>query len=692
MKRPGLFITIAFCTASALYAQRDSVHLLKAVKIEDVKIMDSFWSPKLKIWDTKTVYDVFDKLEGKYEPDRQDLINEKQKLGRTRNAILNFDRVAQGQKNTGMHDGPPWYDGLLYETIRGASDMLIAYPDKNLEAKIDVYIDHIAAAQAIDKDGYIDTYTTLIYSDRRFGTNGGDDKWQHDIYNAGMLAEAAVHYYYATGKTKLLDVAVKMSNYMASQIGAYPKMNIIPGHGGPEEALLKMYWLFKNEPALKSKMSVPVSEQQFYELARFWIEARGNYGNADGTHTRKSDSSYNQDHLPVFEQTTIEGHAVRATLLATGVTAMAIDNNDPRYITTANNYWDNMVGKRMFITGGEGAIANGERFGADYFLPESAYLETCAAIGSAFFSQRMNQLQADGKYMDEFERVLYNNFLSGISLSGDHYFYENPLVATDHHRWTWHDCPCCPPMILKMIGALPGYIYATDNNALYVNLFIGSTAHVSLNSVKNIEVKQVTGYPWKGASLITINPPSAKKFTVYIRIPGWAQGKENPYGLYISNISRAASIKVNGQPVQMNVVNGYANITREWKKGDIITLTLPVEPRLVKPCDSIAAIRGKLAIAAGPVVYGFESVDNPGLTNYTISNNATMQVSYKPALLNGVNVITGNAVDAENKSQTFTAIPFYSIGNRNTTSPYQVWITKKNNTIRRNSCKYGYRQ
>ncbi len=378
-----------------------------------------------------------------------------------------------------------------------------------------------------------------------------------------------------------------------------------------------------------------------------------------------------------MQQTTIEGHAVRATLLATGVTAMAIDNDDPRYITTANNYWNNMAGNTMFITGGEGAIANGERFGADYYLPESAYLETCAAIGSAFFSQRMNELQADGKYMDVFERVLYNNLLSGISLSGDHYFYENPLVATDHNRWAWHDCPCCPPMILKMVGALPGYIYATDDDGLYVNLFIGSTAKINLKSVKNIKVKQVTNYPWKGSSLITINTPATKKFTVHVRIPGWANGKENPYDLYTSSMKQTASLKVNGQPIQLNIVNGYAAIDREWKKGDVIELTLPVEPRLVMPNDSIKTIKGKVAIAAGPVVYGFEGVDNPGLHNYTISDNTVLQAMYAPALLNGITVIKGTAIDADNKPVSFTAIPFYSFGNRQSSSPYEVWVKEK---------------
>ena len=678
MKISNIIIAGSFSLlANVSVAQTTAVHTIKPLQIADVKIRDSFWSPKLKVYDTKTVYDVFNKLEGHYEPDRQDLIDEKKKLGRTWNALLNFDRVAQGDKNTQQHDGPPWYDGLLYETIRGASDLLVAYPDKNLEAKIDGYINRIAAAQAVDKDGYIETYTTLIYSNRRFGTNGGDDKWQHDTYNAGMLAEAAVHYYYATGKTKLLNVAVKMANYMASQMGPAPKKNIIPGHAGPEEAFLKMYWLFKQYPSLKNKMAVPVDEQQYYDLAKFWIEERGNYGNSDGSHSRNSDSSYNQDQKPVFQQKTIEGHAVRATLLATGVAAMAIDNDDQRYIKTANNYWNNMAGKRMFITGGEGAIADGERFGPNYYLPESAYLETCAAIGSAFFSQRMNELQADGKYMDVFERVLYNNLLSGVSLSGDHYFYENPLVATDHHRWAWHGCPCCPPMILKMIGALPRYIYATDDDGVYVNLFIGSTAKISLKSAKNLEIEQVTNYPWKGSSVITINTPSVKKFTVHVRIPGWASGKENPFNLYVSKLKDAPSVKVNGQLIPMNVVNGYVAIDREWKKGDKIELTLPVEPRFVTPNDSVNAIKGKVAIAAGPVVYGFESIDNPGLAHYSIPGNEALRAIYKPGLLNGVNIIKGVGTGANHQRVTFTAIPFYSFGNRQPGVPYQVWIKEK---------------
>ena len=662
---------VKFCNAQNSYT-----HIIHPLNLRDVKVADSFWSPRYRNWSTVTVYDVFDKLEGKYIPDKPDLIEEKQKMGRTKNALLNFDLVAQGKSNINEHDGPPWYDGLLYETIRGAADLLIQHPDAKLEQKIDGYINRIAAAQAADPDGYINTYTTLVRPDKRWGTNGGDDKWQHDIYNSGMLTEAAVHYYYATGKTKLLTVAVKMCNYMYKEIGVAPKKNVIPGHAGPEEALIKLYHLFKAQPALKKKITAPVDEQQYYDLAKYWIEYRGNYGEANGSHRRKSDSSYNQDHESVFKQQTIEGHAVRATLLATGVTTVAIDQNDPRYITTANNYWNNMIGKRMFITGGQGAIADGERFGADYYLPESAYLETCASIGAAFFSEKMNELEADGKYMDEFERVLYNNLLSGISLSGDHYHYENPLITDSHPRWSWHGCPCCPPMILKMVAALPQYIYAYDKDAVYVNLFIGSNASVRLNN-KKILLKQVTQYPWNGNIEVQVNPETENTFTVKMRIPGWAQGKENPFDLYYSKVNNPVTLSVNGKPVTVNVENGYASIKRSWKKGDKIMLTLPTAPRIITPGNAIQTIKGKASIAAGPVVYGFEATDNSLLNNYTITKDSKLQTMYKMDLLNGVNIITGTTNTSDGKQVSFHAIPFYSIGNRNAESAYKVWLPVK---------------
>ncbi|OOQ57724.1 glycoside hydrolase family 127 protein [Mucilaginibacter pedocola] len=668
---------LALLSLPALAQTGGKTQIITPLTFQQVRIDDSFWSPKLKVWTSKTVYDVFDKLEGKYVPDRPDIIAEKEKLGRTRNAFLNFDEVAKGKVDTKTHDGPPWYDGLVYETIRGAADLLAEHPDPTLQKKIDAYIDRIAAAQAADPDGYINTYTTLTRPTMRWGTNGGSDTWQHDCYNAGMLVEAAVHYYNATGETKLLTVAVKLSNYMYKVMGPYPKLNVVPGHGGPEEALIKLYWLFKQNPALKSKVGAPVEEQQYFDLAKFWIEARGDHGNADGTHKRENLKAYDQDDKSVFEQKTIEGHAVRATLFATGVTTAALENKDPKYILAANTLWDNMIGKKLFITGGEGAIHDEEKFGPNYFLPENAYGETCASISSAFFSGRMNELEADGKYMDEFERVAYNNLLSGVSLSGEKYFYENPLVGNGNKRWAWHDCPCCPPMILKMIGVLPQYIYAQDAKDVYVNLFIGSEATVKVAD-SEVLLNQSTQYPWKGDTKITVSPAVPKNFTVKVRIPGWAQGKENPYGLYTSNSTGRATLKVNGVAMKVQPVNGYAVINRKWKKGDAISLSLPMAPRVVTANDSVQSVKSKLAIASGPVLYSFETIDNPSLASYKVSPNTPMVLTYKPNLLNGVNVVTGKAVnEATGKTVDFTAVPFYTLGNRELGAPYQVWIPEK---------------
>jgi DUF1680 family protein len=442
--------------------------------------------------------------------------------------------------------------------------------------------------------------------------------------------------------------------------------------------MLRLYQLFKANPQLKNKLGVKVDENQYLAMDKYWIEDRGNYGNPDGNYTRKSDGAYNQDQMPVTQQTTIEGHAVRATLLAAGVTATALETKDAAYIRTVNNYWNNMIGKRMFITGGEGAIADDERFGPDYFLPESAYLETCASIGSGFFSEQMNELEADGKYMDEFERVAYNNLLSGISLSGDHYFYENPLIATDHKRWAWHDCPCCPPMILKMVAAMPQYIYGYNNNALFVNLFIGSSATIHLNG-QNVVISQTTGYPWKGDTQIELNPAKAATFAVNVRIPGWALNKENPFDLYHSTNAGQVILKVNGKAVNVHPVRGYATITRQWKKGDKIALTLPVQPRIVTASDSVKTIKNKIVIAAGPVIYGFESLDNPGLTGYIVSPADNVTMSYNAQLLNGINVITGQAINKQGDKVQFKAIPFYTLGNRTPGAPYQVWMPEKAN-------------
>ena len=653
---------------------------------------DPFWSPKFEQWRTVTVNDVFDKFEGKYDPqDNQYLERDFKISGTTRNAFENFDLVAQGKRGIGTHAGPPWYDGLIYESIRGTSDFLLRYKDPGLEKRIDGYIDRIEAAQASDSTGYINTYTELMEPEHHWGFNGGVLRWQHDVYNLGMLMEAGVHYYKATGKTKLLTIAVKAANHMVSEMGPAPKKNVVPAHSGPEEAAMKLYWLFRNEPGLKEKIAAPVNENDYYELAKFWIEGRGHHvglplwktwGNEAaekwikevkyndpkyGDHRRPTWGDYAQDSIPVFQQKTIEGHAVRATLLATGIATAALENHDPRYIETATTLWDNMAGNRMFITGGVGAIAHDEKFGSNFFLPNDAYLETCAAVGVGFFSQRMNQLKGDGKYMDEFERALYNNVLTGISATGNNYTYQNPLTSDTHRRWAWHDCPCCPPMFLKIVSAVPDLIYLYKDGKLYVNLFVGNEATLDHQNQK-IGLKMTTKYPWDGKVTLEISTDSEIGLPIYVRIPGWAVGTENPFELYRSNDRGGLSVKVNGNDVDEKIANGYLPLKGKWKAGDKIELDLPMSPRFVYANDNVTDLRDQVAIASGPVVYGFEKNMNPGLGNLEIDTKSKIALSYKADLLGGMNVITGG---------DFTAIPYFAIGNIKPGDSYKVWVPYK---------------
>lgn len=689
--RTTLLLILLLSTSTAIFSKNDGSKLKSSQNVIDVKINDAFWKPKLDLWRKTTAYDVFDKFEGKYELQGEELIKDKEKLGRTRNAFFNFDVVAQGKRGTGIHDGPPWYDGLIYESIRGVADLLTQFPDPKMESRIDGYIDRIAAAQASDPDGYINTYTQLMEPEHKFGQNGGNLRWLHDIYNSGMLFEAGVHYYKATGKTKLLEVAVKFANYISKIAGPAPKQNIVPAHSGPEEGVMKLYWLFKENPEIKNKISVPVNEKNYLELAKFWIEGKGH---SDGfptqlaahIHTdsgskhdnknlvRSNFGAYSQDSIPFFQQRTIEGHAVRATLFATGATSIALENNDPRYVKSVSSLWDNMAGKRLFITGGVGAIANDEKFGPDYYLPTDAYLETCAAVGAGFFSQRMNELLGQGEYIDELERVLYNSLITGVSLSGDLYTYQNPLVADSHHRWNWHGCPCCPPMFLKMVSSVPNFIYASNSNEISVNLFVDSEAKIKLTNNTNVLLKQSTKYPWEGSIAINVTPDSESDFSLKLRIPGWAQSVENPFGLYQSKTNSKVVIKVNGESIKVEVFEGYVTIERKWKKDDVVELMLPVQPRYVYANKNVKDLGGLVAIAAGPLVYTLEGNFNAELSDFKIDTSKAMSMEYMPNLLDGVSVIKGMARVGQGKEVEFRAIPYYAVGNIKPGDSYKVWI------------------
>ncbi len=626
---------------------------MAAVPVENVAISDSFWTPRLQMFRTTTINDVFTKFEG-YSGTVSN-----------GNTFNNFDRVAQGL--SGGHVGDPWWDGLVYETIRAAGDFLRKTPDAALEARVDGYINRIKAASDHDPNGYLNTAIQLG------GVARFSDPFYHEIYNAGCMTEAAVSYYQATGKTTLLYAACRFANYLCSIMGPGIK-NYVPEHANAEQAYIRLYQLFKNDTSLKSKLSpLVIDENKYRGLAECWIESRGNYTNRYNNQSLTSPNrEYFQDHATYSNQVPCVGHAVRATLFYTGIIDCGRVNGNATYLSSAQAIWDDMANRQMYVTGGLGSSSNGEAFGGDYQLPNNGYCETCASAGGAFFCQRMNMAFADGKYGDALENELYNGALGGISLDGTHYYYNNPLQSTNDSRWAWHACPCCPPMFLKLMSEMPAYIYSHNNDSVYANLFVGSSATINMPGY-NITITQKTGYPWSGISTFTMGLPGAKTFGFFVRIPAW---------------SPAAAVSVNGQTATPQVSAGYANITRTWNSGDSVTITLDVSPRRVYADSRVAADVGMVALARGPIVYCLEGMDNHDNANNQVNFTCTLPKSgalssqYEAALLGGVWTISGagfytttNAGVPVANPMTIKAIPFFARANR-TAGQMNVWINE----------------
>lgn len=655
-------LVIACCLrGSVISAVAQNSSQLTPVPIQSVTIKDSFWSPKRTVWQDVTIPDSFTK----FENDRGGALN-------------NFDRVRDGKLDG--HAGPPWYDGLIYEMIRGSADFLAARPDPALEARIDGYIARIAAAQAKDPDGYLNTWTQLQHPTQRWGLNGGNDGYQHEMYNVGALCEAGVHYYQATHKSSLLKVAVRLANYTCAQVGPAPKHELVPNHAIVEEAFADLYLFFREHPELKREMPIAVEENHYLDLAQYWIEARGH-----PRQDQKSYGSYNQDHKPFAEQTTIEGHAVRAALFCAAVARLAAINGRDDYREAAIRLWKNMSEKKSYITGGIGATSAGEAFGKDYFLPNDGYLETCGAVAAGFFDRNLNLLTGEAGYVDALERELYNGALTGVSLAGNSYTYVNPLrSAQGNSRWAWNGCPCCPPMFLKLMGAMPGYIYAQDKSGIYINLFVGSKATIQLGGRK-VVLSQSTDYPWQGDVKIAVETSQAGEFDLNVRVPGWCRGQSSSEDLYqIENhVADCAHFNVNGRPVdQVEIVRGYARMHRRWKSGDVVQLQLDMPVQRIKANSQVEADKNRVALMSGPIVYCFEGTDNgQAVQNLVIPPETEFKRKFEPDLLGGVTVLKATATGVFRTPSDhvvpepfqITAVPYYANANRGTCQ-MQVWM------------------
>ena len=596
-----------------------------------VRVDDAFWSPKLRTYFTVTLRDTLDKLERD-------------------GAVENLRRVAAGE--TGGHKGPPWLFGLLMETVRGAGDYLRrGEKDEALLQRLDGYADAVEAAQTAAGGGYLSPYTLLDRPDQRYGENGGSILWQHDLYNNGCLIEAGVHHYLGTGRVKLLRCAVRCANELARIIGEPPKKWIVPGHELPTYALLELCDLLRDEPGLADAVGERPDVAGWRALARFWVHGRGRH-EARTNHPQYM-GEYAQDHAPIEAQFQAVGHAVRATLYYTGVTRLAMAEGDGALLRDSLRLWDNVAGRKLHVNGGVGATHFEEKFGEDYDLINTAYLETCASVGLIFWAESLSRATGEGRFFDTVERALYNLMLSSVTLSGDHYFYRNPLQSdgSDHH-WAWNGCPCCPPMIHKTFGMFDRLVAAQDDRGVLINLLVGAgiTARGAWGEAA-LTVR--TQLPWEGRCEIAVDRAD-RPFLLRLRVPAWAEG---------------ARVTLNGRPLPPPE-NGYAQA--EVRAGDLLAFSDPMPARRVQAHPYVRADRGRVALVRGPMVYCLEGVDNRFGVDVTLARDPRFETAFEPGLLGGVTVIRGDTTEGER----FTAVPLAFWDNR-LAGPMAVWLRQE---------------
>ncbi len=634
---------------------------VKPVPFTAVHFNDAFWAPRIEINRTVTIPFAFQKCE---------------ETGR----VDNFVRAAKALRREPLQNtkppGYPFDDSDLYKVIEGASYTLSVHPDPKLESYVDSLISKISAAQ--EPDGYL--YTTRTINPLKPHPWAGTRRWElegvdsHELYNLGHLYEAAVADYQATRERALLDVSLKSADLLVRTFGP-GKQSIWPGHQITEMGLAKLYRI--------------TGDASYLNLARFMLDQRGVNDEQGGGRT------YNQSWKPVVDQTEAVGHAVRATYMYSGIADVAALTGESAYVNAIDRIWENVVGRKIYVTGGIGARGSGEAFGDDYELPNmSAYCETCAAVGNDFWNQRLFLLHADARYVDVLERTLYNGLLSGVSLDGKSFFYPNPLESNgQHQRSPWFGVACCPGNITRFLPSVPGYVYAQAGDALYVNLFVGSTAEIKMDGGHSVKVTQETRYPWDGTVRMTVVPEASAQFTINVRIPGWARNEAMSGDLYrfADKFDQPAVLRVNGKPVPITLDKGYARLNRRWAKSDVIQLELPMPVRRVVANERVSADRDRVALQRGPIVYCAEWPDNPNgrVRNLVLPDKEPLQAEFKPALLNGVEVVKGRAIalaysekgTVSKTEQEFTAIPYYAWANRGR-GQMEVWIPKVESAAR----------
>ncbi|MEZ4898732.1 MAG: glycoside hydrolase family 127 protein [Saprospiraceae bacterium] len=616
---------------------------IQPVDIRHVHLTDSFWLPVVRRVQDKTIDYAIQKC-----------IQE----GRLDNFL-----IAGGKMDGSTKGAMPFDDTDIYKIIEGASNSLISAPNPRLETLLDSLISIIAVGQ--EADGYLTTWRTInparppaewvpVTEGKRWESLGSS----HELYNAGHLYEAAAVHYRATGKRNFLDIALRNANLMVQTFGP-GKLEQVPGHQIIETGLIQLFRI--------------TQQKDYLELARYFLDARGDSTMHDPLH-----GPYSQDHKPVIQQEEVVGHAVRAMYMYAGMTDIAAIYHDSAYASAVNKLWENMVSKKMYITGGIGALHQGEAFGANYELPnKTAYNETCASIGDVYWNHRLFMLYGAKKYYDVIERTLYNGLLSGLSLDGKQFFYPNALESDGVYpfnqgactRKSWFDCSCCPTNLIRFIPAIPGLIYAKHDHDLYVNLYVGNEAEVDMNG-RLIRISQRTNYPWNGQVELTVSSNTAVPMNLKLRLPGWASGEVLPSDLYtyISPAPEPPAVHIDGEKVPWELEGGYIILPRTWEGSHTVTLDFPMQVQVVRAREQIAEDRGKLALEYGPIVYALEEADNPAIDAVTIAPDENYQVAFQPGFLNGVEEIFGAGPIG-----SFKAIPYYAWSNRGA-GKMKVWI------------------
>ena len=641
-----LFLTgLGFMAGALALAAAD--YPVQPVPFTAVRTTGGFWQARQEINRTVTVPFALQQCEDSKRLTNFDL------------AAETMRRRAAGEKD--FQNKPPtifpFDDTDVYKAIEGASYVLSMSPDPALEKHLDDWITRIAAAQ--EPDGYLYTFRTM-HPDSPGHKWVGQQRWEkdpdlsHELYNAGHLYEAGVAHFQATGKRTLLNVCLKNAELLWHDFGD-GKLRIAPGHEIVEMGLVKLYRV--------------TNDARWLKLAQIFLDARGPGG-----------SEYNQRHKLVVDQDTAVGHAVRANYLYSGMADVAALTGDTRYFNAITKIWENATTRKMYLTGSVGALAKGEAYGADYELPLDGYNETCAAVALMMWNHRMFLLTGDARYMDVFERTAYNGFLSGVSVSGDRFFYTNPVVYDGQRknnsgfagRVPWFGCACCPPNLMRTLAALTGYFYAVRDDSLFVNFYAQSEGAATVAGTK-VKLTQTTDYPWQGGVRLAVAPEKPVKFTLRVRIPGWAQGRPVPSDLYAYDDKMPASwsAKIGRQEFNGPVEHGFLVLTREWHSGDVLELDFGLPVRTVRGNAKIAATAGRVAFERGPVVYCVEDPDGKSKPEeLTVTAAAKFEPQARADLLGGVTVL-----EIRDGANATTAIPYFAWNNRGL-APMAVWLRR----------------